>query len=249
MLATPFGLEGLLFPLQVSGMAAIPTVTEWRPTVLPEAPGFQIVLGLGLFTLLYRGVRVPVLRLLLVLLTLYMSFQAQRHQALLVIVGSLLLAAPLAASFRPPQPDQPAPRRLAAALAGVALLFTGARLAFPVAVPETPSNPIRLIAALPASLKAQPVFNAYAFGGPLIFGGVKPYIDGRIDMYGDDFAFDQLAIVKGDRAAFDRAVARWHIGWTILAPDMPLVAQLDASPDWQRYAADRHAVVHVRKTP
>jgi hypothetical protein len=251
-LATPFGIHGLLFPLQVSGMKAIPTVTEWTPTVLAKAPTFQFVLMAALFTLLLRGVRVPALRLLVLMVTLYLSFQAIRHQALLGLVGSLILAVPLAATFPAPPATAPDPvrdKRLLALLAGLALAFGIGRIAVPVALPATPSNPFSLIAALPPELRRQPVLNAYAFGGPLIFAGVRPYIDGRIDMYGDDFAFDHIAIMNGDKVAFDRAVQRWGITWTIVQPDTPLVALLDASPDWQRLAEEDRAVVHVRRAP
>jgi hypothetical protein len=31
------------------------------------------------------------------------------------------------------------------------------------------------------------VLNTYGFGGYLIFSGVRPFIDGRSDMYGDAF--------------------------------------------------------------
>lgn len=254
-LATPFGFGGLLFPLQVSGMKSIPTVVEWRPTVLAQAPGFLVFLVISLFALLYRGVRVPALRLLILMAIFIMAFQAVRHQALLAIVGSLMLAAPLAASF-PPAPFPPATgkgagpsRRVLAGLFAAALLFGVGRIAIPLTKPDTPSNPVSLIAALPAALHRQPVLNSYAFGGPLIFAGIRPYIDGRVDMYGDAFTFDHLAMINGDKPAFDRAVARWGITWTILQPDSPLVAVLDASPDWQRFAADPWAVVHVRRRP
>ena len=31
------------------------------------------------------------------------------------------------------------------------------------------------------------MLNYYSFGGPLILSGIRPYIDGRGDMYGDRF--------------------------------------------------------------
>lgn len=255
-LVTPFGLHGLLFPFAVRGLAAIPSVNEWRPTVLANEPGFMLVLLAGLFALLYRGVRVPPLRLLLLMLTLYLAFSAVRHQALLGIIGSLVLAAPLGASLAvasaPPAPASPAPaksRRLGMILATIAMLFAIGRLAVPVRPQDNGSNPGAAIAAVPADLRRRPVLNGYGFGGPLILAGIRPYIDGRVDMYGDAFTFDHDAMMLGDRAAFDRAVARWGIAWTILPPGLPLVARLDRDRRWQRLHADPWAVVHVRREP
>ena len=57
----------------------------------------------------------------------------------------------------------------------------------PMKPPEGRANPRSLIAAVPAGLRSQPVFNEYSFGGPLILAGIKPYIDGRAEIYGDDF--------------------------------------------------------------
>ncbi len=40
------------------------------------------------------------------------------------------------------------------------------------------------------------MFNGYNFGGPLILAGIKPYIDGRADMYGDAFVLEWWDIVQ-----------------------------------------------------
>jgi hypothetical protein len=92
------------------------------------------------------------------------------------------------------------------------------------------------------------VFNGYSFGGPLILAGIKPYIDGRADLYGDAFVSDYEQITRGDRARFNRAVDRFGIRWTMLPPSSsPLIAALDASPRWRRIYADRVGIIHVRR--
>ncbi|HWO48170.1 MAG TPA: hypothetical protein VNM41_08920, partial [Solirubrobacterales bacterium] len=68
----------------------------------------------------------------------------------------------------------------------------------------------------------------------------------RADMYGDTFTADHNAIVLGDGAAFDRAVQRFGVRWTMLQPGSPLIAVLDRDPRWRRAYADRWAVIHVR---
>jgi len=108
------------------------------------------------------------------------------------------------------------------------------------------TNPQKLIAHVPPSLRTKPVFNEYSFGGPLILAGIKPYIDGRADMYGDAFVLDWVDMADGDMAKFDGAVRKYGIQWTMLRPNQKLVKQLDASPRWRRFYADQVGIIHVR---
>jgi hypothetical protein len=112
---------------------------------------------------------------------------------------------------------------------------------------ENPANPRGLLAAVPSPLRAQPMLNGYSLGGPLILAGMRPFIDGRAEIYGDRFFADYLRITSGDEASFDRAVAHYHIRWTMLPhSDAPLIRRLDASPHWRRIYADPVGAIHVR---
>jgi hypothetical protein len=91
------------------------------------------------------------------------------------------------------------------------------------------------------------VFNEYGFGGYLIFKGVRPFIDGRTDMYGDAFMARYKRIVSADHSALEAAIAQYRIAWTILPPDNPVVAELDHEPGWRRLYADQYAVVQIRQ--
>ena len=119
------------------------------------------------------------------------------------------------------------------AAAAVALVLAGARLALPIVRHDTASSPIAALAATPPALRAEPVLNGYGFGGYLIGAGVRPFVDGRADMYGDAFLDLYGKIAAGDRAAFDEALARWPIAWTIFAPSEPIVAVMDREPGWR----------------
>ena len=251
-LATPHGVEGLLFPFQVSAMTSLPLIMEWRPTVIAENPGFELVLIGTLAFALYKGVRVPPVRLLLLALLLHMAFAHVRHQALLGIVGSLLLLEPLARAAGLEAREKVAkmlPRLAVAWLVGLVVLVWAVRLPFDLPPGDSGSNPRTAIARLPASLRTAPVLNGYGFGGPLILAGIRPYIDGRADLYGDAHMFAHQRMIDGDKAAFDQAVRRWGIGWTILPPASRLAARLDREPGWRRIYADRWAVVHVAVAP
>jgi hypothetical protein len=120
------------------------------------------------------------------------------------------------------------------------------RLAVPWQMQDSPVYPLSLIERVPPQLRAAPVFNDYSMGGPLIMKGIAPAIDGRADMYGDDFTFAHLAMQQGDMKKF-KAFAQDHgVRWTILTRDSPLAAKLDREAGWRRLAWDEHAVVHVR---
>ena len=100
----------------------------------------------------------------------------------------------------------------------------------------------------PPTCALAPGLNGYGFGGPLIRAGIRPYIDGRSDMYGDAFFADYQRILDGDRAAFDRADRRYRFRWTMLPPRYgALINRLDTDPAWARIHADPHAIVHRRR--
>lgn len=246
---TPHGPAGLIFPLQVSVMEALPLISEWRPTLLTEKRNFQLALFATILFALARGLKVPLIRLLLLIALLYLAFEHVRHQALLAILGALLLAEPIGRIGPPariPAPRLPDSGKLALALAVIVLIVGAARIAVPMERPDSSSNPHSAIAQIPPALRTRPVLNSYGFGGPLILAGIRPYIDGRADMYGDAHILEHDRIVRGDRAAFDAAVRRWDIGWTIVMPKAPLAAMLDRTPGWRRVYADKWAVIHVR---
>jgi hypothetical protein len=241
---TPHGPEGLLFPFQVSQMAALPLIQEWRPTRLPEDLKFVLVASAILVALLVNQRRLTVPRFLLIAGLAWLAFAHARHQALFAIASLLVLAFALP----PRSPPDTAKRFDLSSLSLLAIGLTAlaaARFALPVQRIDSATDPSTAISKLPEALRHQPVFNSYGFGGPLIRNGIAPFVDGRADMYGDAFIIQHQKIVDGDSAAFEQAQRRWGLKWTILAPQSRLVALLDRDPRWRRIYSDRWAVVHV----
>jgi hypothetical protein len=247
--ATPHGPAGLLFPLGVSSMASLPLIREWQPTDIADLSGFSILLFAGLFLALWRGVRIPPLRLILLLGLLALALLHIRHQAILAIVAAILLPpALIAAPSRPPlDAILGANRRGVAALLIILVAIAAARLAIPMTRPDGQDAPLTAIAAVPPELRTRPVFNHYGFGGGLILAGMRPYIDGRADLYGDDFMLDYSRISHGDAALWRAAVARWRIDWAILRPQEPLAFQLAQDRGWSLLYKDRWAVIYARR--
>jgi hypothetical protein len=266
-LLNPFGIEGLLFPVRLMGLHALAQIGEWSPESFAHPNALEAAL-LGLIALaLTRPLRVAPLRLVVLLGLLHMSLAHARHELLLAIIAPMLLARPIADALGTPSPVQaepppppsqggsesaPAePRQLApaAALAGLlaaVLALSLVRLFLPApALP--PFAAIRAaLAALPSDLRTKRVLNGYAFGGYLIFEGVKPYVDGRADLFGDAFLADYARIARGEREPLDAVLSQDHIAWTMFAPGQGAVAAMDAEPGWRRVYTDRLVVVHAR---
>lgn len=246
-LLTPHGLDGLLFPLKVGGMGSLGGIVEWRSPDFQRLPPVEVALLAVLYVLLSRGVKVPLIRLLLLLVLLSMTLAHVRHETLLVLIGAPLLA-PLLGT-RETEPDA-SPRvgwYTAGAVAGAMTLLLGARLSAPPPPADSVVSPASALAHVPPELARRPVLNSYDLGGYLIFRGVRTFIDGRTDMYGDAFNARYDALVQPDRAALDVAVGQYQLAWTFLQPSSPLIPLLDASPQWRRLYADRYAVIHVRR--
>jgi hypothetical protein len=245
---SPHGLANLTFPLRLTSMTTLAGIGEWAPLDFDRNPFFEVAL-LGLVLVLgWRGVRVPVFSLLLVLLVAHLTLHHARHVQLFAIVAPLLLAEPLGAVFKgkTATPGRGGPWPIAAAAALAAVVAVG-RIAVASGSPDSASAPSVALAHVPPSLKERPVFNAYRFGGFLIFSGVRPYIDSRAEVYGDAFRNRFLALQGGDACAFAAEAAKRGFAWTILEPASPLIPALDRSPDWRRLYADSHAIVHVHQ--
>lgn len=246
---TPHGPQGLIFPFQLMGMSSAPTIDEWRSLDFSTAQPLEFGLMALLLVGFSRGLKVPLLRLILLLGLLHMSLQHGRHAMVLGLLAPLLLADPLRQVTKPVDPPS-RPSSLAVGLV-IALLagLTAGRLAAQPVRDDALTTPASALAAVPAELARRPVLNEYGFGGFLIFSGVRPFIDGRADMYGDSFIHAYDRAVSGDPEALAQTLARHDVRWTILHPGNRVVPVLDRLPGWRRLHADPYAVVHVKEEP
>jgi hypothetical protein len=162
----------------------------------------------------------------------------------------MLLAGPIAAAIgaRRVGEEGRSAARLALAATVAAALAIGAQLMAPMDRVDGPGAPISALKAVPAQLALKPMLNEYGFGGYLIWSHVRPFIDGRADMYGGAMLGLYRKLNAGDRDAAEDTLKRYDIAWTILAPDSRIVAILDHEPGWRRLYGDATAVVHVRDT-
>jgi len=224
----------------------LPLIDEWKLSNPKVTPFFFAMLALTLALIAWKRPRLAWTRWLLLAGMLGLALLQVRHQAMLAIIAAMVLAE----GFGREGVESDRPGLAAIIVAGAAAFaLVIARLLLPLSPVENETNPWKLIAAVPAQYRSQPVLNGYSMGGPLILAGIRPFIDGRGDMYGDALVANYVQITSGDSAAFDAAVRDWNIRWAILPRRTHVTGILDRSPGWRRIASDEAGSVYVRRAP
>jgi len=237
------GIAGVIHPLLVAKLSHLPLIDEWKPSNPKITPFFFVVL-VGIALLIWRKrPKLHPIRWMILTALLALAFYQTRHQPVFIIVAAMLLPEGFANSEPAPWPT----RSVLWLTAGAMAVLVAVRAILPVTLPDNEKNPWKLIAAVPPELRNQPVLNGYSMGGPLILSGIRPYIDGRSDMYGDEIVVGYKQITEGDAQALAAVVDRWNIRWAILPPRYTkLIALLDRSPQWRRVHADKVGLIYVR---
>jgi hypothetical protein len=244
-LINPNGLAGTQFPLRLIDSGAVADIIEWQPARLQDLePVFPVLLLLA-YLLLVRGFRPRLWRALILAGLVAEALLHIRNQMVLGIVGVLTIAADLGRlSGGPGAPDD---RRMALPALAVALVaLFGLRLAFPLVRGDDAVTPKTALALVPPALRARPVYNDAALGGYLIFSGVRPFIDGRAELYGADFMRRYQAAITEPGPGLARELEQYGVAWAIVATDSRAVPLFAAMPHWHRFYGDRHAVVFTR---
>jgi hypothetical protein len=237
------GLEGVLHPLRFTHLQMLPLIDEWKPSTPVRTPFSFAVLAITLALIVWKRPRLPWMRWLLLGAMLSLALFQVRHQATLAILAAMILPQGFGAERR--SADRPSGRIAAIA----AVLLVALRATMPLQPADNQANPWRLIAAVPPQLRSQPVLNGYSMGGPLILSGIRPYVDGRGDMYGDELVVGYAKIVHGDAALFAEAVQRWKIRWVMLPNDSKLIPVVQRTPGWRLVARDNVGVIYERTSP
>lgn len=261
LFATPFGLEGVLLPLQLTNQSyALSFISEW---VSPNFQQFQflevwllLVIGFGLS----QQFKLPLLRLILLLGLIHLSLKHVRYSFdLLSLQSSLLIATPLARHW------QYVPEKNSNQLTLLSLLpFTSkgrllfisicfSTLIYLFGYKTIEFDGDKEIGAVLSELRQfEPlgkVFNAYEMSALLIFQGYKPYIDSRAELYGDDFIkpYREAILLEGGEKKLDALLKEYDPNWTFLKPNTPAIAYFDMHRDWIPVFANNYAVIHARK--
>jgi hypothetical protein len=253
-LVNPTGIWGLLFPFHLMSLSALSFIAEWTRYSFGSLEPFEVTLLFALFFCLLRGVRIPTIRLLLLLGLLHMALQRQRFSTVLILAGALILAEPIAAMLKARikrEPRSPAlPLKASAVAAAFVLCFSALRLAIPIVITNDHLTPIAALASVPDNILNKPVFNDYEFGGYLIFKGIRPFIDGRADMYGDEFMRNYVGLHELDNDTINAWLNKYGVVWAIVHSDHRRGRIFDRPlPGWRMHYHDEFASIYLRDDP
>jgi hypothetical protein len=250
---TPYGWNSLLASRNILALgSALPLITEWRPADFGSLGAFELALLLGIGLALYRGVTLPLMRIVLLLGLLHMALSQGRAAEILGLVAPLILAVPLARQIGGPEVSNsnaapPARGPLFAAVAALLMTGTLAYASVHRFEPHAHASPVAAVVAL-KKLNVARVFNDYDFGGYLIANGVATFIDGRTELYGEKFFVDHNAasgLIEPENLF--RLLEEYKIEATLMRTQSAATKLLDHIDGWQKVYTDDIATVHVRK--
>jgi hypothetical protein len=247
---TPYGWNALLASGKILSLGqALPLISEWHPVSFGRLGAVEICL-LGLLGLaLWRGLVLPPLRIVLLLVLLHMALSATRNLEVLALVAPIVLAAPLARQIGGPD-DAGEPRRHALLLFAAALWICAATLLMASLghyAPADRNSPVDAVAEL-KRLHLSRVFNDYDFGGYLIANDVPTFIDGRTELFGEKFVVDHhraSELIEPDQ--FFGMLRDYKIEATLLRTQSAAAKLLDHLDGWQKVYGDGIATIHLRR--
>jgi hypothetical protein len=255
---TPYGPFPTLKTVKLMSDPVLTTIDEWRAPDFQHDP-FHLATIIGLFALLaYFGIKLRGPRLLTLLLVTVFALEHKRGLGLFALVGPLLLVRPLATRLpwiRVHDAAVDPVIRFAnrhcssialacttvVAIAGVTMWTIG-----PQIHPPRGRAPDEAIAAAKHAGITGNVLNSHGFGGYLIFEGIPPFVDGRVELYGNQFLqryFDAMNLSSPDDAI--RIIKKYDIRWALLQPGEPIAFMLKAD-GWVQLYGDHVAIVLVK---
>ncbi|QPF92863.1 hypothetical protein [Bradyrhizobium commune] len=249
---TPYGVETVMGAVRILSLGkSFSVIAEWRPADFSAFSPFAGAL-LGLLGLaLMRGVSLLPPRVLLILVVTWMALAHVRSIETFGVIVPLVLAQPLSGRIGPASdalriaPGMPA-ALTALAIVTAATSATAAFAAHHVFEFSAAQAPVTAVDVL-TERKAARIFNSYGFGGYLIVRDIRPFVDGRSELYGEKFLMDYFAAEDGrDVTGLLRMLDDNGIDATLLTPDSPAAQVLDHIKGWTRVYADKIAVIHVR---
>ncbi|WP_428674415.1 hypothetical protein [Reyranella sp.] len=261
--ATPYGAGSMLATLQILGMGdALALITEWKSPDFQTQPLMEAILLIALYLVLARGVKLPLMRVVIVIGLTHMFLRHVRNAELLATLAPLVIAPVLARDW-PAMRRDPEGRGLFGALAGPAgcnmlalglflgIVYITALVRFAdIRPPEDTAPTAALEFAREAGLTMGHVLNHYGYGGYLINAGIPTFIDGRGELFGGEFIrkyVQAIHLTGAEPNLLEHTLERWNVSWTLLLKGEPANNLLARLPGWRRAYADEKAVIFVRE--
>jgi hypothetical protein len=265
-LLNPQGWRIYLFPFEIFlSPVQQQTVRDWLSPDFhqPEMFPLAALILLTMAVLALSPTRPRPSEVLLFAITVFATLKSNRHMAILSLVAVPLLVrygqswvSSLAstASFKAPpgRSSSKAPVLIAVALL-LPLLAFAPKLATEVYGPPK-QNVVRVPLKAVEYMKENGITGS-TFTEPNIWGGYliwaipsnPVYIDGRIDMYGDQFVWEYLNIVRGT-IHWEEPFTRHQVKNVIVLPKSHLARSLQESREWQQVYRDEMSVVFSKRS-
>jgi len=260
----PSGPALWLYPFFTLGSQAMQTyILEWQSPDFHQSYfwPFAVMLFLGVISWLFSQERPVWSELLLFLGTAAAGLLSARHIPLFAVVSTPIVARHLLSAFtgsrvypllsgRMPEPTL---TRTFAALNWVILLLAlvagGVWTARKISGNEEAIRKTYPVAAVDfleqEGLTRTRGYNTYNWGGYLIWRGVPVFVDGRADVYGDDFLFYYLQSYRVEDG-WAQPLDDFDVDYVLMEQSSALSTLLATSQEWREIYRDDIAQVFVR---
>jgi hypothetical protein len=263
---TPYGPESMLVTLRIFGLGdVLGIISEWKSPDFQGQPAQEMILLLALYAVLSRGLKLPVVRLVITLGLLHLFLKYARNAELLAMLAPLALAPILARQWPSLRSDRgsfpartfldrmaalgrPAGRYATLVCLSAAAVFATGMVRFGAIAPPADTTPTAALEFIHQANLKGPVFNAYELGGFLIHAGIPTFIDGRAELFGGDFIKRYAdAVSLRSQEPLEQFLDRYKIEWTFLQKDQAANRLLERMPGWRRAFGDNVVTIYVRR--
>ena len=261
-LINPQGFAGAIFPLQILNLQHLGAIHEWMPYQFKGINPLEILLFTYFILALLGLLRLPIIRIVMVVGLVHMALTHNRYVSILGLVSPLLIARSFGQSYDEKFKNETASRldpwflsltgQASTPAIVLSLLFIGTTALWTSHLGRySPPQNIEAKAAIDAYQSLNhpgPGLNDYRFGGALIYRDIPVFIDGRADLYDKKVMEPYIeAMIDGKASAIEKIIHEYQITWALLSPDSSAVAYFDTKTNWQRYYSDSNAVIYVLK--
>jgi hypothetical protein len=247
---TPYGWGSILASRKILDLGELlQHISEWTAADFSSLGPFEISILTLIAGALYCGVKLSPPRIALVLGLLHMALSHVRNLEIFALLLPLVVLTPVSSQFSlQPRPlVRVTPSITSAMILAVILSFSTWTFAVSQGyLPIASQSPAAAVEALKAH-NPKRVLNDLAFGGYLIWRQVPVFVDGRAELYGEQFemAYYRALQLKNVNQLLE-LLKKYDIDAVLLKPATPAASLLDHIGGWQRVYSDEMAVLHLR---
>jgi len=273
-LLSPFGLKGLLYPLEIFknyGYTIVENKSVWfvgnYGIVNSNFLLIKVVLVLTIlsFVLLYVVDRKKISQRYLIFAVFFgaMGWLAIRNFTLLGFFALPILAFNLQNIFTPDRQVNSPVKENGLALVYIAVAIFAAFANYQFASIHSSDRGIGLLPGTQSAAEflkneniAGPIFNNYDIGGYLIFnlpGSEKVFVDNRPEAYPDSFFSEIYKPMQENPAIFEKIDQEYNFNTIVFSArditpwGMNFLKMIKDDPDWAQVYSDDYAVIYLKK--